>query len=653
MVDFVQLQRRMKEQLDQDRAIQSVETAGPTIEAVVAEAATLLDVPVRRLEYEVLERGSAGFLGTGKKDWKIRAYQRIADQEDEEDEDLSFEEFEEEKKPVIEDKDGEVFVKLTSDGAMLKVTAPVGKGKRVTLPLAMKALNAKMVKEVPEDLAANVVKEMDGEYVRVGVFEHNIANDVSAQVDVVEQNMKAFIIIKAPGQGGFDITAEMILSLLKQNRVYFGIDEEFITNFADHPVYREPALVAEGLKAINGRDAYIQYNFENNQSKVKIREGANGRVNFKDLNIIQNVVESQPLAKKIVAEKGTPGKNLVGEPLPANNGKDIPLPTGRNVHVGEDGVTIIADMNGQVIVVGDKINVESVYQVNGNVDLKTGNIDFLGSVEISGNVEDGFFVKAAGNIEIRGLVERANLEAEGDITVHQGIAGKSSGRVKAGRSIWARFIENTNVEAGNMVVVSDGIVNSQVDAFKRIVVKGKRANVVGGHLRATEEISADSIGSPTSGTETICEVGYDLKAKLRHDDLTGKRTALEDELTVLQRDLQTLINIKKQRKVLPPEKEIEMKEMMEKRQGVMTSIKNLGNEIEKLELILSQDHGGRISAASKVYPGVRIFIRDVREDVRTEYKAVTFVLEEGLIRAAKYEEPEEDGLEMPNGNSAD
>jgi uncharacterized protein (DUF342 family) len=205
-----------------------------------------------------------------------------------------------------------------------------------------------------------------------------------------------------------------------------------------------------------------------------------------------------------------------------------------------------------------------------------------------------------------------------------------------------------------MVVVSDGIVNSQVDAFQRIIVKGKRAHIVGGHLRATEEISADNIGNATSGTETICEVGYDLKAKLRRDDLAERKTALEEELGVLQRELQTLINIKKQRKTLPDEKEIEMKEMIKKRQSLMNTIREVNAEKLKLEdLLEGSPCTGKVSASSKVFPGVRIIIRDMKEDVRTDYKAVTFILENSLIRVTKYEEPDEEGLEMPSGSSAD
>jgi len=38
---------------------------------------------------------------------------------------------------------------------------------------------------------------------------------------------------------------------------------------------------------------------------------------------------------------------------------------GKNVHVGDDGARIIADINGQVVVVSGKINVEPVYTVQG------------------------------------------------------------------------------------------------------------------------------------------------------------------------------------------------------------------------------------------------------------------------------------------------
>jgi uncharacterized protein (DUF342 family) len=649
MVDFVRLQSIVKEQLELDRAIKTIEVTGATLELAVSEAATLLDIPVRRLEYEVVEKGSSGLLGSGKKDWKIRAYERTAARKAQDQGDMFSEGFDADV-PIIEDRDGEAYVHLSSEGAFLKVVPPVGKGRRAVESQAMRVLNARNVTDIDGSLVAKAVKEAAGEYVRVGNFDHRPVNDSVVSIDIAEGEMRAYIQVTPPGEGGCDLSVETYLSFLRKNRVVYGVKEDFLRDFADNPVYKEPVIAAEGAKPVDGRDAYIQFNFETDPSKVRLRESSSGRVDFKELNIIQNVVENQPLAKKIPPEAGVMGRTVTGKVIPARNGRDTSLPVGKNVHVGDDGVTIIADINGQVVVASGKVNVEPVYTVQGAVNLKTGNIIFLGTVIINGNVEDGFSVKAAGNIEVNGTVEKAELDAEGDIIVHQGITGKSGGLVRAGRSVWARFIENATVEAGNMVVASDGIINSQVDAYKRIICQGKRAHIVGGRLRASEEINAKILGSPTSGTETICEVGFDPKSKAELDQLKLNKEGAEKELEETQRNIQTLINIKKQRKSLPEDKEAYLTEMMDKRQVLVGDIKKADESINKIQEFLDGiKNRGRVSASAKVYPGVKILVRDVREDVRNEYRAVTFILENGLIRVTKYEEPDEDIKKGPDG----
>ncbi len=649
MVDFVQLQVLMKERLERDRAVRIVDAEGPTLEDAVAEAATMLGVPVKRMEYEILEKGSEGFFGTGKKDWKIRAYEQVQAKKSKVNDIAELDDIEI-AAPVIENKNGDAFVHLSPEGAFLKVIPPRGNGKRATEKQAMDALAARVVKDIDAKLVGEVIRGASGDYVKVGTFISNPMNDTAITVDISDQDMKAYIYVTPPGPGGCDLSPETILSFLRNNKVIHGVNDEFLRDFCDRPVYKEMTLIAEGSRPVNGRDAYIQYNFETDQSKVRLKEGANGKVDFKDLNIIQNVVMGQPLARKLPAEIGTPGKTVTGKIIPAKNGRDIHLPLGKNVHVSEDESTIIADMNGQVVIVSAKINVEPVYTVQGNVNLKTGNIIFLGTVLITGNVEDGFSVKAAGNIEVHGTVEKAELDAEGDIIVHQGITGKSAGMIRAGRSIWARFIENAVVESGNMVVVSDGIVNSQVDAEKRIICQGKRASIVGGRLRAAEEINAKTIGSPMSGTETICEVGFDPKGKEKLNKLISAKDAAQKQLDEVQLNLQTLINIKKQRKSLPEDKEAFLHELMDKRQHLIEDVRKITVDLEEAQNYLNNlKTRGKVSASQKVYSGVKIIIRDVKEDVRTEYKAVTFILENSLIRVTKYEEPDEDVKRGPDG----
>jgi uncharacterized protein (DUF342 family) len=653
MVDFVGLQQIVKEQLERDRAVHAIEASGDTLELAVAEAATLLDIPLRRLEYEIADRGFAGFLGAGKKEWKIRAYERAAMNKPEDDLQTGGGE-EDEETLVIEDWDGEVFVRLFLEGVFLKVIPAHGKGRTARDEDALEALEQRGVQRFDEALVGKIVKEAAGEYIRIGEYQRNPANDSTVSVEILEGEMKASVKVSRPGPGGRDYSAENYINLLHSNKVYYGIKEDAVNNQVDKPVYQELVTLAEGDKPVDGRDAYIQYNFETDKSRVRLQEGTNGRVNFKDLNIIQNVVENQPLAVRIAAQEGKGGKNIRGVLLPAKDGKNIPLPLGKNVHVADDGVTILADINGQVLVVNNKINVEPVYTVDGGVNLKSGNIEFLGTVIINGDVEDGFFVKAAGNIEVNGTVEKAELVSEGDIIVTQGITGKGEGMVRAGHSVWAKFIENALVESGDLVVVSDGIINSRVDAAHRVLCQGKRAAIVGGRVRACEEINAKTLGSPMSGTETVLETGFDPKLTTRQFQLTEKKEKLRKQFEELQRNIQTLVHIRKQRKALPEDKEAALAEFMYQRQSLIVNIKKTDEDLFKVQEVLDKtDVNARVSASAKVFPGVRIQIRDVREDVRAEYRAVTFVLEEGLIRAGAYEEADKELVRVPDGYTAD
>jgi uncharacterized protein (DUF342 family) len=641
-VDFVRLQQVIREHLEQDKTIRSVEVEEATIEAAVFAAAALLNIPVRRLEYEIIERGFTGFFfGTGQKNWKIRAYERM-DAPKEEEIEFESDDATSEEGPVIEDKDGEVFVQLCSEGAFLKVTPPQGNGRQVTEAQAVKALAARKVIDINDQLVSSLVKQATDEYALVGKFAHNPADDAFVSVIVPEGEMEAFVHVNPPGLAGCDISFETFMNVLRSNRVVFGINTEFLRQFVDKPIYKKNTQVAVGSHPVNGRDSYVRYNFETEQNKVRIRAGVDGRVDFKDLNIIQNVVKGQHLARKVPSEKGIAGKTVTGKTLPAKNGKDTPLLLGNNVLVADDGVTVIANINGQVVMTAGKISVEPVYVVQGNVDIKTGNIMFLGNVIVKGSVEDGFSIKAAGNIEVNGTVERADLDAEGDIIVHQGITGKSAGMIKAGGSLWARFIENAVVEAGNMVVVSDGIINSQVDADKQIICRGKRAHIVGGRLRATEVIAAKSLGSPTSGTETICEVGFDPKSKEQLDKHYSRRDSLTKELEEIQRNLQTLITLKKQQQTLPENKEGYLQDLLNTRNDMLEELRRITEEIQKFqEFLESLKNLGRISVSEKVYPGVSIRIRNMKLDVHNEYKAVTFILEAGLVRVTSYAQPDD------------
>ena len=588
MVGLEVIRKDMEALLEQDKSLNAIEVNADSLDEALADAATQLDTRVVNLEYEILEKGSDGFLGLAKKPWKLRIYQNaasLAKKKKSAAQDIfSSEEFDEEVKIV--DQDGLYYIRHFGDEIMLKVLLPVGRGR--------------------------------------GVDVKDIINDARRPDTVSIEEGK----IKEYAKKGTDGKDEPI-GLYKHIK-------------AGHAIMPQ-----------DGRDAYMAFNFETDPTKLKIKEAGDGKVNFKELNKIQNVVKGQPLATKIQPERGKAGKTLYGRYLEAKNGKDIKIPLGKNVELDKDGVTVIASEAGRVHFDDQKINVEPVLELE-SVGIKTGNIDFLGSVIVKGNVDDGYEIKATGDIEISGTVGKSFIKSErGNIIVSAGIFGHDEGEVHCGKSLWAKFIQSAKVEVEEFCIVSDSIMNSEVSAMKRIVLNGKKAQITGGHLFATEEICARNIGSPGGGTETILEVGFDPRAKHRLEFIQGQQNELVRELEDVENNILTLENYKKARRTLPKDKEETLAQLKSRKQDITIESEKISEEIDQIQEHLHElKVFGKVKAEGNVFAGVKIYIRDTLQEVRADTKNVTYFMEGGFIRTGKYEAPDLTGLEMPEGYSS-
>jgi uncharacterized protein (DUF342 family) len=108
-------------------------------------------------------------------------------------------------------------------------------------------------------------------------------------------------------------------------------------------------------------------------------------------------------------------------------------------------------------------------------------------------------------------------------------------------------------------------------------------------------------------------------------------------------NVHTLAKQKKVRKKLPDDKEEYLKEMVQKKQELDGRVEEINNEINEIqEYLASLKFIGKVSASKRVYPGVKIYIKEAYLNVRNEFKAVTFINEGGNVKVTKYEEPEED-----------
>lgn len=652
MVSLDQIREEIKNRLSIDKEIHFVTVHADSIDEALQDASVQLDTKVQNLEYEVIEKGSSGILGFGKVPWKLKIYQSaesLAAKKREKDSEMFGEKGFGNTETFVSN-DGMFYVHRFSTSIKIKVILPVGNGRPIDKDEVFESVKNLNPENYDKDLILKYIKSgTKGDYETVGSFHHVAIEDASVSVEVSKDEMHGTITVSPPGENGSEATFDLIRRSLKSEGIIHGINDEKIIEFIDNPVYGTPFEVATGSEPENGHDSYVDYKFETDVSKIKAQTSESGNINFKELNQIQNVIAGQTLAVYVAATRGKVGKTLFGHILEAKDGRNTPITLGKNVEFARDKVTILASTNGLVKLDCDKITVEPVLTVDA-VNIKSGNINnFLGTVIVKGNVEDGYDIKASGDIDIGGTVGKSRIEAGGNIVIHQGVFGKDEGFIKCGKSLWGKFIQATKIEVEENLIATDSLMNCEVTAMKNIVLFGKKAQITGGTYFATEEICAKTIGS-AGGADTVLSVGIDPRAKKRLEELQESQANLMKELESIDLDIDTLENQKKIRKTLSPDKEENLAKLTERKQEIVLNSKEASKEIDGLQQHLRDLKAvGKVKVEGTVYSGTKVYVRDALDEVVTDVKSLTFYYEGGLIKRGKYEPPSVNVKNGPEG----
>ena len=170
-----------------------------------------------------------------------------------------------------------------------------------------------------------------------------------------------------------------------------------------------------------------------------------------------------------------------------------------------DGTSLVSKIDGQISFRDGKFHVNNTIVIQGNVDLSTGSINVQGDVVIHGNVLAGFTVTASGNITIGGLVEGSQITAGGNVVVNRGMNGNVVGSITAGKDIVCKYMENATAHAMGEIHM-DSIVNCDLAARGKVVVKTGRGVIIGGTVRSMGGIEAKTIGN-IAGRLTSLSIG--------------------------------------------------------------------------------------------------------------------------------------------------
>jgi uncharacterized protein (DUF342 family) len=444
--------------------------------------------------------------------------------------------------------------------------------------------------------------------------------------DKMEATMELFL------EGDVRITYEELRGILEENRITYGLDEELLREVAANPYLfvSEPLVIARGTPPIPGKDGQIEFLVQSSGKKGP-QEREDGSVDFYNVLQLLNVKKGQLLAKKIPPVKGTPGRNVSGDEVPAKEGKEARFQIGKNVLLDQEKKHAYAATEGQVsITENGKLNVLSVFEVKGDVDFSVGNIDFVGNVVVHGNVHPGFTIKAGGDIRIAGSVESATLQANGSIEIRGGIIGHHKGTVTAGVDVKAGFIQNAIVEAENDIVVSQVIMHSQVSAGHDVICKATKGLIVGGTIRAGEKVIAKIIGNAIN-TTTIIEVGANPALRDELQQLKKDIKQLTESVEKSDQGLRFLDQLALQGKLTPEKRAMQIKFTNAKllAEKKLSQAKAKKSEIEEK---LDGMEKARVECQGVIYSGTKLVFGNAIRFIKENHSKVVFLLaEDGQI----------------------
>lgn len=449
------------------------------------------------------------------------------------------------------------------------------------------------------------------------------------KVDVSKDKMEAVARFYAPSKSGELMTKEEFLNDLSHMKIVEGIDEEAIDNFFENRQYCTNIVVAKGTPPRHGKDASIEY-FFNTDLKIQPTMNEDGTVDFFHLNTINHCNKDDLLARMIPEDLGEAGINIYGEKIKPRDVKRAFLKFGKHIRLGEDGLEIFSEVNGHVTLVEGKVFVANVFEVE-NVDNSTGDIEYEGSVQINGNVCENFSVKAKGNVEIRGVVEGAYIEAGGDIIIARGMNGMGKGTLKAGGNIVSKFLENVKSVVAGGYITTESILHSTVMAKTEVTVSGKRGFITGGRVCAGNVITVKTLGS-NMGADTVVEVGTDPNVKLRCQEL--QKTIVE--LNKVLRSIQPIIDAGNQKIAkgvkLEPEQLKYVLSLMKLRDTKNSQLQKATEELNRIQTELGLMANGHVIVTGEVYPGTKICIGDVSTVIKSTTHYCRLVKDEGDIR---------------------
>lgn len=396
-------------------------------------------------------------------------------------------------------------------------------------------------------------------------------------VTVSEDGLEASIRAdSAGGSGSYPVSA--LEQAIKDSGVCFGVMPAVIMEMAVEGICGEARVFARGIPSTKGEDGELIMIMELPKEKEQVI-----------------IAEGTELCEVIPPKRGTNGRDVYGQAIPAERGKSYRLPKGLNTRTNKEKTRLFAGISGVLTGENSRYTVRSEYVTD---EVKKGEkIDFFGNITVRGNICEGAEVSSGKTLKVGGSVNGARLISE-QLTV-SGECTKS--RLNA-ESMELSDCEKCTIDAA--VTLKCGRLEecTAVSSGEMVCTE-----ILGGTTDCAGRISCKKIGSPE---HEITELFLGNVQRLKTD-----KEKIEKRLEQAAEDIE---KIEAKRGELPENAEI--LKLYEQRK---CDKRRLTARLEQTELAIEAAADSSLRVTEKLSKNVLITHGEFRRNIEKEYGAVS------------------------------
>jgi uncharacterized protein (DUF342 family) len=485
--------------------------------------------------------------------------------------------------------------------AYLRVTKAGAKGLKVELKDVISRIKLFGVENYDPEQIKKIIAIADGREAEIGFWSKGTPEDSYVDITVAEDQMTATLCLHPPKHGGALLTEYQLREKIASVGVSVGIIDSVIVSCIRNPEFLIPIIFAKGIPPIAGKDGEIKIYFRS-ENKPQLEEDEHGRINYKNISMIQSVKPDVLLAEKIPPKPGQVGKTVTSTLIPCQQEKEVSWIVGMNV-IEKDGKLYSRIAGRPVLERIGEIRVDEVINLEA-VDYSTGNVDFPGTIIVEHKIGDGFSLTTNGSIIINSSVGKAFLKAKGDIVISGGFMGRGEGFIESEGNIYAKFVEQGKLTASGSIFIEEASMHSELSAKDFIQVTGGRGEIIGGTIIAGNFIVCEKLGAVV---ETKTKVAIGTPPELL-EELNRMRHELADkEITLkkVQLTLQKLSDQASKRELKIDEKEM-ISKLKEANDKYTVLLDTLQKQFDTALGSYEPNKTAYVNVQREIFPGVEV-----------------------------------------------